>query len=181
MVGYLKNNIFKAQNIPHKSTKIMSQNNTSQFHKITIHQNVSQYVYWHACSKPPKIDHAKYVLAMCSHFFSLLSFCYHAYWSVNPWGTYFTWSHPPRVAFQFNQEPSWLPRYRHLAFSRFISICQITHESKTSSGLKDSDIVHKILEQATPFFPLFHQFGTPIWKFWPPRAFNKSMGQWIPL
>ena len=27
--------------------------------------------------------------------------------------------------------------------------------SKTSSGLKDSDIIHKILEQATPFFPLF--------------------------
>ena len=38
----LKNNIFKAQKIPHKSIKIMAQNNASQFHKITIHQNVSQ-------------------------------------------------------------------------------------------------------------------------------------------
>ena len=104
---------------------------------------------------------------MCYSFFSLLSFCYRAYWSVNPWGTCFTWSHPRRVAFQFNQEPSWLPRYRHPAFSRFVSLRQITHESKTSSGLKDSDIIHKILEQATPFFPLFHQLGTPIWKFWP--------------
>ena len=70
---------------------------------------------------------------------------------------------PSPVAFQFNQEPSRLPRYRHLAFSRFISIRQTTHESKTSSGLKDSDIIHKILEHATPFFPLFHQLGTPIW------------------
>ena len=88
---------------------------------------------------------------MCYSFFSLLSFCYHAHWSVNPWGTCFTWSHPHRVAFQFNQEPSWLLRYRYLAFSRFISLRQTTHESKTS-GLKDSDIIHKILEQATPFF-----------------------------
>ena len=75
---------------------------------------------------------------MCySFFFSLLIFCYRAYWSVNPWGTCFTWSHPHRVAFQFNQEPLWLLKYRHLSFSRFVSLCQITHESKTSSGLKD--------------------------------------------
>ena len=112
---------------------------------------------------------------MCYSFFSLLSFCYRAYWSVSPWGTCFTWSHPHRVAFQFNQEPSWLPRYRHLAFSIFVSLRQITHESKTSSGLKDSDIIHKTLEQATPFFLLFHQLGTPIWKYRPPQAFNKSM------
>ena len=90
----------------------------------------------------------------CSFFFSLSSFCYHAYWFVNPWWTCSTWSHRRRVAFQFNQEPSWLPRYRHLTLSRFVSLCQITHESKTSSWLKDSDIIHKILEQATPFFPL---------------------------
>ena len=90
---------------------------------------------------------------MCySFFFFSLSFCYHAYWSINLWGTCFTWLHPRRVAFQFNQEPSWLPRYRHLIFSRFISLRQTTHESKTSSGLKDSDIIHKILERATPFF-----------------------------
>ena len=38
----LKNNIFKAQNIPDKSIKIMAQNNALQVHKITIHQNVSQ-------------------------------------------------------------------------------------------------------------------------------------------
>ena len=76
-------------------------------------------------------------------FFSLLSFCYRAYWPVNPWGTCFTWSHPRRVAFQFNQEPSWLLRYRQLAFSRFVSLWQITHESKTSSALKDSDIIQK--------------------------------------
>ena len=38
----LKKHIFKAQNIPHKSIKIMAQNNASQFHKITIHPNVSQ-------------------------------------------------------------------------------------------------------------------------------------------
>ena len=91
---------------------------------------------------------------MCYPFFSLLSFCYRAYWSVNPWGTCFTWSFPRQVAFQFNQETSWLLRYRHLAFSRFISLRQTTHESKISLGLKDSDIIHKILEQATPFFPL---------------------------
>ena len=35
---------------------------------------------------------------------------------------------------------------------------------------KRYNIIHKILEQATPFFPLFHQFGTSIWKFWPPQA-----------
>ena len=128
-IPQLKNNIFKAQNIPHKSTKIMASNNASQFYKITIHP---------ICSKPPKIDHAKYVLAMCYSFFSLLSFCYRAYWSVNPWGTCFTWLYPRRVAFQFNQEPSWLPRYRHLAFSKFVSLRQITHESKTSLRLKDS-------------------------------------------
>ena len=70
-------------------------------------------------------------------FFSLLSFCYRAYWSVNSWGACFTWSHPRPAAFQFNQEPSWLLRYRHIAFSRFVSLRWITHESKTSSGLKD--------------------------------------------
>ena len=52
---------------------------------------------------------------MCYSFFPLLNFCYRAYWSVNPWGTCFTWSHPRRVAFQFNLELSWLLRYRHLA------------------------------------------------------------------
>ena len=66
--------------------------------------------------------------------------------------TCFTWSNPRRVSFQFNQEPSWLPIYRHLTFSRFVSLCQITHEFKTPSWLKDSDIIHKILEYATPFF-----------------------------
>ena len=59
--------------------------------------------------------------------------------------------------FSINQEPSWLLRYRHLTFSRFVSLRRITHKSKTSSGLKDPDIIHKILEQATPFFPSFHQ------------------------
>ena len=54
-----------------------------------------------------------------------------------PWVTCFTWSRPRQVAFQFNQEPSWLLRYRHLTFSRFVSLRQIPHESKTSSGLKD--------------------------------------------
>ena len=88
---------------------------------------------------------------------------------------------PLRNMLQFNQEPSWLPRYRHLAFSIFVSLLQITHESKISSWLKDSDIIHKILEQATPFFPLFHQLRIPIWKYWPPQAFNKSMGRWILL
>ena len=58
---------------------------------------------------------------MCYSFFSLLSFCYRAYRSVNPRVTCFTWSHPRLVAFQFNQEPSSLLRYRHLAFSRFVS------------------------------------------------------------
>ena len=42
---------------------------------------------------------------MCYSYFSLLSFCYRAYWSVNPWGTCFSWPHPRLVAFQFNQEP----------------------------------------------------------------------------
>ena len=59
---------------------------------------------------------------MCYSYFPLLSFCYRTYWSVNPWGTRFTWLHPHWVAFQFNQEPSWLPRYRHLTFSRFVSL-----------------------------------------------------------
>ena len=152
----------------------MAQNNASQVHRITILPNVSQ-------SDTHAVNRLKYLLAMCYTFFPLLSFCYRAYWSANPWGTYFTWSHPLRVAFLFNQEPSWLLRYRHLAFSRFISFRQTTHASKTSSGLKDSDIIHRILEQAMPFFPLFHQLGTPIWKYWPPQAFNKSMGRWIPL
>ena len=63
-----------------------------------------------------------------------------------PEETCFTWSNPRRVSFQFNQEPSWLPMYMHLAFPRFISLCQITYESKTPSWLKDIDIIHKILE-----------------------------------
>ena len=60
----------------------------------------------------------------------------------------FSWCRGPlhRGSFQFNQEPSWLPIYRHLAFPRFVSLCQITHESKTSSWLKDIDIIHKIFE-----------------------------------
>ena len=37
----LKNNIIMAQNLPHKFIKIMAQNNASQFHKITIHPDVS--------------------------------------------------------------------------------------------------------------------------------------------
>ena len=49
-------------------------------------------------------------------------------------------------SFPFNQEPSWLPIYRHLTFPRSVSLFQITHESKTPSWLKDSDIIHKILE-----------------------------------
>ena len=108
--------------------------------------------------------------------FSLLIFCYRACWSVNPWGTCFIWSHSRLVTFQFNQEPSWLLRYRHLAFYKSVSLRRITHESKTSSGLNDPDIIHKILEHATPFFPLFHQFGTPIWKFWPPQTFQEIHG-----
>ena len=60
--------------------------------------------------------------------------------------TCLTWSNPRRVSFQFNQEPSWLPIYRHLAFPWFVSFRKITYESKTSSWLKDSDIIHKILE-----------------------------------
>ena len=60
--------------------------------------------------------------------------------------TSFTWSNLRWVSFQFNQEPSWLPIYRHLAFPRFVSFRQITHESKTPSWLKDLDIIHKILE-----------------------------------
>ena len=44
-----------------------------------------------------------------------------------PEETCFTWSNPRRVSFQFNQEPSWLPIYRHLAFPRFVSLCQITY------------------------------------------------------
>ena len=108
--------------------------------------------------------------------FSLLIFYCRAYWSVNSCETSFTWSHPRWVAFQFNQEPSWLLRYRHLAFSTFVSLRWITHEPKTSSGLKDPDITHRILEQAMPFFPLFHKLGTPIWKFWPPQAFKHIHG-----
>ena len=60
--------------------------------------------------------------------------------------TSFTWSNPRRVSFQFNQKSSWLPIYKHLAFPRFVSFRQITHESKTPSWLKDSDIIQKILE-----------------------------------
>ena len=70
-------------------------------------------------------------------FFSILSLCFHAHWFVSPWGRFFTWLPPRRVAFQFNQEPSWLPIYRHLAFPRFVSFRQITHKSKTPSWLKD--------------------------------------------
>ena len=95
-------------------------------------------------------------------FFSLLSLCFHAHWFVSPWGTCFTWLNPLRVAFQFNQEPSWLPIYRHLAFPRFVLFRQITHKSKTPSWLKDSDIIHEILEQATPFFPLFHPWSSNV-------------------
>ena len=78
--------------------------------------------------------------------------------------TCFTWSNPRRVSFQFNQEPSWLPIYRHLTFPRFVSLCQITHESKTPSWLKDPDIIHKILEKATPFFLLFHPRNSKLKK-----------------
>ena len=91
---------------------------------------------WHACSKPPKIEHAKYLLAMCYSFFFIIMFQL-LYRSVNPWGTCFTWSHPRCVAFQFNQKPLCLLRYRHLTFPRSISLRQTTHRSKTSSGLKD--------------------------------------------
>ena len=95
-------------------------------------------------------------------FFSLLSLCFPAQWFVSPWGTCFTWLYPRRVAFHFNQEPSWLPIFRHLAFPWFVSFRQITHESKIPSWLKDSDIIHKILEQATPFFPLFHPWNSNV-------------------
>ena len=47
-----------------------------------------------------------------------------------PEETCFTWSNLHRVSSQFNQEPSWLPIYRHLAFPRSVSLYQITHESK---------------------------------------------------
>ena len=76
---------------------------------ITIPQNDNTskcITIWHTCNKPPKIDHAKIFI------FSLLIFWYLAYCSVNPWGTCFTWSRPCWVGFQFNQESSWLLRYR---------------------------------------------------------------------
>ena len=38
----LKHNIFNAKNISHKSSKIMAQNDASQFYQTTIHPNVSQ-------------------------------------------------------------------------------------------------------------------------------------------
>ena len=41
--------------------------------------------------------------------------------------------------------------YRHLAFPGSVSLCQITHESKTPPGLKDSDIIHKIFFLSTSF------------------------------
>ena len=44
--------------------------------------------------------------------------------------TCFTWSNPRRVSFHFNQEPSRLPIYRHLAFPWFVSFRKITYESK---------------------------------------------------
>ena len=43
-----------------------------------------------------------------------------------PEETCFTWSNPRQVSFQFNQEPSWLPIYRHLTFPRSVSLCQNT-------------------------------------------------------
>ena len=60
------------------------------------------------------------------------------------------------------QEPSWLPRYRHLVFPWFVSFRQTTHECKTPSWLKDSGIIHKRLEQATPSFPLFHPWNSNL-------------------
>ena len=75
-----------------------------------------------------------------------------------------TWSNPRRVSFQFNQEPSWLPIYRHLAFPRFVSLCQIAHESKTSSWLKDIDIIHKIFGVGHAFFLLFHPRNSKLKK-----------------
>ena len=58
---------------------------------------------------------------MCYSFFSL-SFCSMPIGLQALEETYFTWSNPRWVSFQFNQEPSWLPIYRHLAFPRFVFV-----------------------------------------------------------
>ena len=73
---------------PKQCITILKNNNTSRCIKI-----------WHTCNKPPKIDHAKISISNVLHIFSLLSFWYRVYWSVNPWGTWFTWSHPRWIAF----------------------------------------------------------------------------------
>ena len=79
-----------------------------------------------------------------------------------PEETCFTWSNPCRVSFQFNQEPSWLPIYRHLAFPRFVSLCQITHESKTSSWLKDIRHHPQNFGVGHAFFLLFHSRNSKL-------------------
>ena len=79
-----------------------------------------------------------------------------------PEETSFTWSNPRRVSFQFNQEPAWLPKYRHLGFPRLVSLCQITHESKTSSWLKKPKHHPHNFGVGHAFFLLFHSRNSKL-------------------
>ena len=99
---------------------------------------------------------------MCYPFFFFVRILFPCHWFASPWGTCLTWSNPRRVSFQFNQESSWLPIYRHLDFPRSVSLCQITHESKTPSWLKDIDIIHKMFGEGNAFFLLFHSRNSKL-------------------
>ena len=92
-----KTQYLQGQNIPHtlhkswpktKHHNSIKQQYNRMYHNLTSMQKTTK-------NRPRKI----FICNVQLFFFSLLSFCYLAYWFVSPWGTCFTWLHPHRVAF----------------------------------------------------------------------------------
>ena len=155
----------------------MAQNNASQFYQTTIPPNVSQSDTPN--SKPPKIDHAKYLLAMCYSFFSLLSFCYHVYWFINPWGTCFPDYTLAGLLFSLIRNPRGYQDIGTSPFPDSFRFAKSRMNPKHHRDWKTQTSSTKYWSRPRVLFPLFHRLGTPIWKYWPSQAFNDSMGRRI--